>query len=73
MKAVPVVPSDVNPLRQQVVQWRGLGWLTRFPNVVTIIRVKHGGSFGHPQVDMGNLGLEGGSEWLTGTVRRASR
>jgi len=31
-------------------------WLTAFVNVVTIIIVKDGGFFGHPQFDMGNVG-----------------
>ena len=56
MKAAPVVPSEVNPPRQQVVQWRGLAWLTWLPSVVTILIVKHGGFLGHPEFDMGNLG-----------------
>ena len=56
MKAVPLVPSDVNPLRQQVVQRRGSGWSTWLPSVVSIITVKHGGVSGHVQFDVGNLG-----------------
>ena len=56
MKAAPVVPPEVNPSRQQVVEWRGLAWLTWFRNVVTITTVKHGGVLGHSQFDMGNSG-----------------
>ena len=56
VKAAFVVPPDANLSRQQVAQWRGLGSLIWFPSVVTIITVKHGAGFGHPQFDMGNLG-----------------
>ena len=30
----------------------------------TITVVKDGGSFGHPQADMGNVGLTSWSEWV---------
>ncbi len=52
MKAILVVPSEVNPPRQRVVKRRGLGWLTWFLGDDTIITIKHRGFLRHPQSGM---------------------